>query len=48
MQRFRTSIAKAPIVGAFIFKFRLPSGWVLAALLIAMLTLVPVAVVLSS
>jgi iron(III) transport system permease protein len=48
MQQLPTSTAKAPIVGAFIFKFRLPSGWVLAALLIAMLTLVPVVVVLSS
>jgi iron(III) transport system permease protein len=48
MQQLPTSTAKAPVVGAFIFKFRLPSGWVLAALLIAMLTLVPVVVVLSS
>jgi len=48
MQQLPTSTAKAPIVGAFVFKFRLPSGWVLAALLIAMLTLVPVVVVLSS
>jgi iron(III) transport system permease protein len=44
----KVSIAKAPTAGAFSFKFRLPSGWLLAALLIAMLTLVPVVVVLSS
>lgn len=48
MQRLPMSIEKAPTAGAFIFKFRLSSGWVLAALLIAMLTLVPVVVVLSS
>ena len=48
MQRLPTSSIKAPTAGAFIFKFRLPSAWVLAALLIAILTLVPVFVVLSS
>ncbi len=38
----------APAIGAVVFKFRLPGGWMLVALLIALLTLVPVAVVLSS
>lgn len=48
MQQLPISSIKAPTVGAFIFKSCLPSGWILAALLIAILTLIPVAIVLSS
>ena len=48
MQQSHTSYVKAPTAGAFTLKLRFPNGWVLAALLIASLTLVPVTVVLYS
>lgn len=48
MQRLSSITTQTPTAGVFSFKPRLPGGWVVAALLIAMLTLVPVVVVLNS
>ena len=48
MQAFPGSTTKTPVAGVFVYKRWLPGGWMFAAALVALFTLVPIAVVLYS